>query len=173
MQSAIADEPLSAHYAEKCIQGRCNHGSGIRLKQESHQPMKTKITESNIILIFVAAAAALFVAGCAEMGSANTTSLLSAAGFHARTPQTPTQQQIYAALPPYQVERATVPGKGVFYVYKDEKAGLAYVGREHAYQRYQQLAIQQQIAQDQYMAATMPPMYARGWYGAWGPSIWW
>ena len=47
--------------------------------------MKTKITESKIVFIFVAAGAALFVAGCAEMGSANTTSLLSAAGFRART----------------------------------------------------------------------------------------
>jgi hypothetical protein len=135
--------------------------------------MKIQKPNSNSVIIFAAAATALFITGCAEMQSANTTSLLSAAGFRARTPQTPTQQQIYAALPPYKVERATVPGKGVFYVYKDEKAGLAYVGREQEYQHYQQLAIQQQIAQDQYMAATMPPMYARGWYGAWGPSIWW
>jgi hypothetical protein len=138
----------------------------------SNQRMKTKITKSNIILIFVAAATALFVAGCAEMGASNTTSLLSAAGFRARTPQTPKQQEIYAALPPYKVERATVKGK-TFYVFKDEKAGVAYVGHEPEYQRYQQLAIQQQIAQDYYMAATMPPMYARGWYGAWGPTIWW
>ncbi|MGH7489134.1 MAG: hypothetical protein ACREMY_26550, partial [bacterium] len=110
--------------------------------------MKIQKPTSNIVTIFVAAAVALFVAGCAEMETANTTSLLSAAGFRARTPQTPTQQQIYAALPPYKVERATVPGKGVFYVFKDEKAGLAYVGREPEYQRYQQLAIHQQIAQD-------------------------
>jgi hypothetical protein len=135
--------------------------------------MKIEKPKPNIIIIIVAAAAALFVAGCAEMESANKTSLLSAAGFRARTPKTPKQQQMFAALPPYKIERATVPGKGVFYVYKDEKAGLAYVGREQEYQRYQQLAIQQQIAQDYYMAATMPPMYARGWYGAWGPSIWW
>src|SRR4029077_10960401 len=125
--------------------------------------MKTKITKSNLILIFAAAAAALFAGGCAEMQSANTTSLLSAAGFRARTPQTPQQKQIYAALPPYQVERATVKGKGVFYVYKDEKAGLAYVGREQEYQRYQQLAIQQQIAQNYYMAAEMDRAAAWGW----------
>lgn len=134
--------------------------------------MKIKPPNSNILLIFVATVAALFVAGCAEMGSTNTTSLLSAAGFHARTPQTPQQQQIYAALPPYHVERATVPGKGVFYVYKDEKAGLAYVGREQEYQRYQQLAIHQQIAQDQYMAAQLERDAAWRWYGAWGPTIW-
>jgi hypothetical protein len=133
-----------------------------------------KTIQSNIILIFAAAVAPLFVAGCAEMGAGNTTSLLTAAGFRARTPQTPKQQQIYAALPPYQVERATVPGKGVFYVYKDEKAGLAYVGREPEYQRYKQLAIQQQIAQNYYMAAEMDRAAAWGWYGAWGPrAFWW
>jgi hypothetical protein len=136
--------------------------------------MKTQQSQLNVTLIFTAAAAALFLAGCASVGSANTTSLLTAAGFRARTPQTPKQQQIYAALPPYQVQRASVKGKGVFYVYKDEKAGIAYIGREQEYQRYQQLAIQQQIAQDQYMAAQMQADAAWGWYGAWGPrAFWW
>ena len=135
--------------------------------------MKIQKPNSNRVIIFAAAATALFITGCAQMQSANTTSLLSAAGFRARTPQTPTQQQIYAALPPYQVERATVKGKGVFYVYKDEKAGLAYIGREQEYQRYQQLAIHQQIAQDYYMAAEMDRASAWGWYGAWGPRVYW
>ena len=135
--------------------------------------MKIQKTNSNIVITLVAAAAALFLAGCAEMGAGNTTSLLTAAGFRARTPQTPKQQQIYAALPPYKVERATIPGKGVFYVFKDEKAGLAYVGREPEYQRYQQLAVRQQIAQDYYMAAEMNRAAAWGWYGAWGPTVWW
>jgi hypothetical protein len=136
--------------------------------------MKTIKTTSNLLIFAVAAAAALFLAGCAEMGSKNTTSLLSAAGFQTRTPQTPKQKEIYAALPPNQVERATVKGKGVFYVYKDEKAGVAYIGREQEYQRYQGLAIQQQIAQDQYMAAELEREAAWRWYGAWGASaLWW
>ena len=135
--------------------------------------MKIEKPKPNVILIFAAAVIALFVAGCAEMGSANTTSLLSAAGFRARTPQTPKQQQIYAALPPYQVERATVNGH-VFYVYKDEKAGVTYIGREQEYQNYQQLAIQQQIAQNYYNAVAMDRAAAYGWYGAWGPrAFWW
>ena len=113
------------------------------------------------------------MAGCAGVGSGNTTSLLTAAGFRAHTPQTPKQQQIYAALPPYHVERATVNGH-VFYVYKDEKAGVAYVGREQEYQRYHELAVQQQIAQNYYMAAEMDRAAAYGWYGAWGPrALWW
>jgi hypothetical protein len=136
--------------------------------------MTTTLRTSNIVILVTAIAGAILSAGCAGMGSANTTSLLTAAGFRARTPQTPKQQQIYAALPPYQVERATVPGKGVFYVYKDEKAGLAYVGREQEYQHYQQLAIQQQVAQNYYMAAQMEQAAAWQWYGAWGPrAFWW
>ena len=130
--------------------------------------MKPKKPNSNLIVIFVAAAIALFVGGCAEMGSGNTTSLLSAAGFHVVTPQTPKQQQLYAALPAYTVEHATVKGRS-FYIYKDEKAGVAYVGRQPEYQRYQQLCVQQQIAQNYYMAAEMNRAAAFGWYGAWGP----
>jgi hypothetical protein len=135
--------------------------------------MKTRATKSKIMFTFAAAAGALFLASCAGVDSGNTTSLLSAAGFRPRTPQTPKQQQIYAALPPYQVERAHIKGK-TFYVYKDEKAGVAYVGREAEYQRYHQLALQQQIAENYYMAAEMDRASAWGWYGAWGPAgVWW
>ena len=135
--------------------------------------MKTQQSQLNVILMFAAVVTALFVAGCAGVGSGNTTSLLTAAGFRAHTPQTPRQQQIYAALPPYQVERATVKGH-VFYVYKDEKAGVAYIGREPEYQRYHELAVQQQIAQNYYMAAEMDRAAAYGWYGAYGPrAFWW
>src|SRR6185437_16026314 len=131
--------------------------------------MTSTLPTSRIVMVLAAVIGTILFTGCAGVVSANTTSLLTAAGFRARTPQTPKQQQMYAALPPYQVERATVPGKGVFYVYKDEKEGLAYVGREQEYQQYQQLAIQQQIAQNYYTAAEMERAAAWQWYGAWGP----
>src|SRR6266480_1017704 len=83
--------------------------------------MTTTLRRSNIVILLVALAGATLLAGCASMGSANTTSLLTAAGFRVRTPQTAKQQQIYAALPPYQVERATVPGKGVFMFIKTRR----------------------------------------------------
>ena len=135
--------------------------------------MITTSRTSNIVIFIAALTGTILLAGCASMGSSNTESLLTAAGFRARTPQTPKQQQIYAALPPYKVERATVKGQ-VFYVYKDEKSGVAYVGREQEYQRYQQLAIQQQIAQNQYMAAEMQQEAALDWYGGFGfRRIWW
>ena len=129
--------------------------------------MTTTLRASNIVIFVASVAGAILLAGCAGMTSANTESLLSAAGFRVRTPQTPKQQQIYAALPPYQVERATVKGH-VFYVYKDEKTGVAYVGREQEYQRYQQLAIQQQLAHDRIIAAEMVKQAAFNWYGGFG-----
>jgi hypothetical protein len=133
--------------------------------------MKTTTSLKPNLLLFAIAAAVLFLPACAEMASSNTKSLLSAAGFVVRSPETPVQKEIYASLPAYQLQRAHVNGK-VFYVFKDEKAGVAYVGREPAYQRYQQLCIQQQVAQNYYMAAEMNSMYARRWYGAYGARGW-
>jgi len=60
-----------------------------------------------------------------------------------------------------------VNGK-VFYVYKDENKGVAYIGREAEYQRYQQLAVQQQIAQERYMAAELDRQAALNFYGGFG-----
>ena len=109
--------------------------------------MKNYITISNLILTF-AAANIVFFGGCATVETGNTKSLLSTAGFRVRTPQTADQKELYAALPNNKIERATVKGK-VFYVFKDEKAGVAYVGGEPEHRRYQQLCMQQHVAQAQ------------------------
>ena len=107
--------------------------------------MKTKMTNSSLILA-LAAGGIIFFAGCATMETDNTKSLLSTAGFRVRTPQTADQKELYAALPNDKIERAKVKGK-VFYVFKDEKAGVAYVGGESQHQQYQQLCMQQHVAQ--------------------------
>ena len=133
-----------------------------------NQPTQLMKSKTSIILLSLASGIVLFaLGGCASVGSTNTESLLSAAGFIVRTPETPRQKQIYASLPPYKVHRATVNNK-VFYVYKDEKAGVAYIGHEPEYQRYQQLAVQQQIAQERYMAAELDREAALQWYGGFG-----
>ena len=103
--------------------------------------------------------------GCASMSASSTEPLLSAAGFRVRTPETAAQKSIYAELPPYKVQRGTYQGK-VFYAYKNEKEGVAYVGGEAEYQKYQQLAVQRRIARDQYEAAQMNQAMAYRWYGA-------
>ncbi len=110
----------------------------------------------------------LGISGCASMNAANTMDLLSAAGFKQRTPTTPKEMEIYNATPSYQVHRIEVEDK-VFYVYKDEENGIAYLGEEDNYQRYKQLAIQQDIAQKQYQAAQMQQDMSMGWYGTYGP----
>lgn len=128
--------------------------------------MKTKITNSSLILILAASGVAFF-AGCASMETDNNTkSLLSQAGFRQRTPQTAKQKEVFAALPNNKIERASVKGK-VFYVFKDEKAGVAYVGGEPEHRRYQQLATQQHIAQA--AEEEMNPSLATRWNNQWGP----
>ena len=128
--------------------------------------MKTKIITSSLILILAASGVA-FVAGCASMETDNNTkSLLSAAGFRQRTPQTAKQKEVYAALPNNKIEHASVKGK-VFYVFKDEKAGVAYVGGEPEHRRYQQLCMQQHVAQA--AEEEMNPSLATRWNNQWGP----
>ena len=128
--------------------------------------MKTRITNPSVILI-LAACGIIFFAGCASMETDKTKSLLSAAGFRTRTPQTAKQQELYAALPSNKVERASVKGK-VFYVFKDEQAGVAYVGGEPEHRRYQQLCMQQHVAQASEEEMKHP--FAQTWSNQLGPA---
>ena len=120
---------------------------------------------SRLMTAFALTMAAAFSSGCASMSASSTEPLLSAAGFRVRTPETQAQKEIYAELPPYKVQRGTHEGQ-TFYAYKNEKEGVAYVGGEPEYQKYQQLAVERRIARDQYEAAEMNRMTAYRWYGA-------
>ncbi|HXX42334.1 MAG TPA: hypothetical protein VEI58_08720 [Chthoniobacterales bacterium] len=122
---------------------------------------------STAVIVFAAVATVLFFASCAEMEATNTKSLLSQAGFHTVTPSTPLQKEVYAHLTANHVQRVT-RGNKTIYAFKDEKAGIAYVGHEAEYQRYKNLCIQQRIEQDYYMAYSMDPYWSGRWYGAWG-----
>ena len=117
-----------------------------------------------LMAVLLLAAAPVFT-GCATMSASSTQPLLSAAGFRVRTPETAAQKEIYAALPAYQIQRGQHQGK-IFYAYKNEKEGVAYVGGEAEYQKYQQLAIERRIAREQYEAAQMNQAMAYRWYGA-------
>jgi hypothetical protein len=85
------------------------------------------------------------LAGCATMESASQESLLTSAGFQARTPSRPEQKSVYAALLAYQLGRGTKAGKPTQYVYKDEKAGVVYIGNEAQYQQYKQAAAEAEL----------------------------
>ena len=110
-------------------------------------------------------AAGPVLTGCASMGASSTEPLLSAAGFRVKTPENARQREIYAELPPYKLQRGSYQGK-TFYAYKDEKQGVAYVGGEAEYQKYQELAVQRRIARENYEAAQMNQAMAYRWYGA-------
>ena len=72
------------------------------------------------------------LAGCATMEAASQESLLKSAGFVERTPTTEKQKAAYAALPAYQLHSGTREGR-TGYVYKDEKAGVVYIGNKAQY----------------------------------------
>ena len=111
----------------------------------TQRSMKTRIINSSLILI-LAAWGIIFFTGCASMETNKTTSLLSQAGFRMHTPQTAQEKELYAAFPSNKLERGTVKGKA-FYVYKDEKAGVEYVGGAREHQRYHQLCMEQHVAE--------------------------
>jgi hypothetical protein len=122
---------------------------------------------SSVVILFGAIATVLFFASCAEMEATNTKSLLSQAGFHTVTPSTPLQKEVYAKMQANHVQRVSMKGKTI-YAFKDEQAGIAYVGREAEYQRYVNLCVQQRVQQDYYTAYAMDPYWSGRWYGAYG-----
>lgn len=118
-------------------------------------------------LLPLLAALIALAAGCASWNAPNTEALLSAAGFVTKTPSTPKQQAFYDALPPFDIQRDTIKGN-VIYVYADKTAGIVYFGNQQAYQKYQQLSLKQQVAEDQLSAAEMEEDAALDW-STWGP----
>jgi hypothetical protein len=122
------------------------------------------------MIVIMAAIGIIFFSGCASMETGNTKSLLSQAGFRAHTPETAKQKELYATLPSNKVEHAIVKGKS-FYVFKDEKAGVAYIGGEQEHRRYLQLSMQQHAAQAPEEEMNHP--FARSWYTQWGGSRDW
>jgi len=94
----------------------------------------------------------LTLAGCASMEAASQESLLQKAGFQSRTPTTAEQKAAYAKLPAYQLHRGTLKGRTI-YAYKDEKAGVVYLGKEAQYAQYKQLAVNAKLKEEQFTPA--------------------
>ncbi|MBV8175960.1 MAG: hypothetical protein JO151_15550 [Verrucomicrobia bacterium] len=127
---------------------------------------------SVVVAVALTMLAALY--GCASYEAQNKETLLSAAGFRTRTPTTPQQQAMFNRMVPYQVERRVRNGK-ILYTFADKQKNLVYIGGESEYQRYKQLGLQQQIAQNQLEAAQIneeASLYNWGpYWGPWNP--WW
>jgi hypothetical protein len=127
--------------------------------------MKTILKSLQYLSILVFAALAF---GCAA-DLQNKQNLAAAAGFKSITPNGADQQAILAKLPADKVTRITYKAK-MYYVLPDAKNNQAYVGGQTEYQAYRQLREQQQISNDNLMAASMyedPAMNWGGW-GGWG-----
>lgn len=98
----------------------------------------------------------LMFTGCATLNKQTAQSAedrLIAAGFIMKMPTTPEGEAKIKALKPLRMARATKDGQ-VIYVYPDPyNCKCAYVGGEQQYAEYRRLSIQQQIAEDNLMAA--------------------
>ncbi len=127
----------------------------------------TKIIATYIVFL-IALGAVPGLSGCASHREHDTESLLSAAGFRTMTPSTPQQQASYESLPAHKIQRLERNGR-VVYAYADKKAGIVYVGNEAEYQRFQQLAEQQKIANEEVESSEMNEDAAMNW-GVWGPA---
>ena len=110
--------------------------------------MKDQQSVPKLFLGSVLAICALVLAGCAAMEPASQESLLQKAGFQSRTPTTAQQKAAYAKLPANQLHQVAWKGR-TLYGYKDEKAGVVWVGNEAQYAQYKQLATNAKLSQDQ------------------------
>jgi hypothetical protein len=117
------------------------------------------------------AAVSMLLSGCASMEAHQKESLMSAAGFRTRTPTTPKQIAIFQSLKPYKMHRAVVKGQ-VLYAYADPSKDMIYVGTQKEYNAYKALNLQQNIAEEQEMTASMNEEAAMDW-GDWGPWGFW
>jgi hypothetical protein len=116
----------------------------------------------------------IVLGGCAAIRNAraiDTERMLAAAGFQMKMADTPEKLDRLEAM----TQRKLVPhqkdGK-VFYVYADATScKCIYVGTEQAYQRYQKILVQKQIADEQMQAAEMNEDASMNWdaWGPWGP----
>ena len=104
-------------------------------------------------------------AGCATT-TQSTENMLVASGFKVVTPKTPAQQQKLQKLPPGKVAQINKAGK-TYYIFPDAAHNQAYVGGPKQYQAYQQLRIQNKLAEQQLETAEMYQDSMMGW-GAWG-----
>jgi hypothetical protein len=113
----------------------------------------------------------LSLTGCAAIRThqtAETEQVLAAAGFQMKPADTPAKLAHLQTLTPRTVVRSTRDGQ-VHYVYADpETCRCLYVGDEQRYQKYQELSLQKQIADEQLSAAQANRNASMNW-GAWGP----
>ena len=98
---------------------------------------------------------------------------LAAAGFQMKYAKTPEQLAKVGSLPQRRLTPTTGPDGQTLFVWADAAdCKCIYVGSDAAYDRYQRLSAEQQIALENEMASENAMVYMNwGTWGAWGP--WW
>jgi hypothetical protein len=133
----------------------------------------TRTLQAGVALV----SAAVLLAGCSlfhespKEQAEQVEPLLSAAGFRMKLADTPEKMDHLKTLPALKLVPHQKDGK-TFYGYADPYAcKCLYVGDQAAYQAYQKLAVQKQIATEQRQAAMMNEDAASDWAmgGFWGP----
>jgi len=104
------------------------------------------------VLAVMAAVIALVLAGCAAGqygGTASQADLLSQAGFIKRTESSPERLAAIHTLPAKKVVSNEYKGKVLYLVCTEANSNNCFLGDKAAYDKYQQLAIQKSISEDQ------------------------
>ena len=111
--------------------------------------------------------------GCTGMQTQSKENLLIAAGFKTVVPRTAAQQQKLQALPPDKVAMVQKGGK-TYYVFPDAANNRALVGGPKQYQTYQQLRLQNELANENLETAEMYQDASMNWgaWGGWGGPDW-
>jgi hypothetical protein len=111
--------------------------------------MKHIFTGFNVIAAFVLLALAV---GCAGTQTQTKENLLIAAGFKEITPHNAAQLHKLQALPADKVALVQRHGK-IYYVFPDAPNNRAYVGGQKEYQAYEQLRLENKLANENVAAA--------------------
>ena len=122
-------------------------------------------------IVLLAAVTALAFSGCTyfrKQEADKTESTLAAAGFRMKPADTLKREAGLAQFPVRKIVARTREGQVVYFYADPDFCKCLYVGNQQQYARYKQLAIQQQIAQEQVDAAEMNEDSAMDW-GMWGP----
>ena len=132
--------------------------------------MKQLITGFSLIGAFALLALAV---GCTGMQTQSKENLLIAAGFKTVVPKTAAQQQKLQALRPDKVAMIQKGGKS-YYVFPDAANNRALVGGPKQYQTYQQLRLQNKLANENLETAEAYQDASMNWgaWGGWGGPGW-
>jgi hypothetical protein len=123
------------------------------------------------LCLTTAAVFTIMLAGCAaieKQDAESTEQLLSAGGFTIRPADTPDKLASLQAMKQRKVVRRETKDGQLQFLYADAAVcRCLYVGDEQAYQQYQKLAVQQQIAfadQEAALDASLDSPWAYGWW---------